>query len=99
MYFGQTAAIKKWYEEGELKEWLGKLERSLPGATPPHFSVGGRLSYSDVAIWHLLRDCFDDADKVNACAAECARLTAIADHVAALDAVKSWLAERPKTMF
>ena len=44
----KTAAIKKWYEEGELAEWLGKLERSLPAAkpaAPSHFSVGGRLSY------------------------------------------------------
>jgi len=52
-------AIKKFYES-ELKEWLEKLENSLPAGTS--FAVGNRLSYADVQIWYLMTEVFDKVE-------------------------------------
>ena len=62
-------AMKKWYEEGELTEWLVKLEKSLPTtAAQTGYSVGNKVSYADMNIWNLLRDYFDNAEGVKTCA-------------------------------
>lgn len=96
----KAAAIKKWYEEGELKEWLLKLELSLPKqAACDHFAVGSRLSHADFSIWHLLRENFDNPMAVESCIGGCKRLISIADYIDSNQIVKAWLAERPQTMF
>ncbi len=47
----KDVAMKKWFEEGEFKEWLTKLEKSLPPAQDESFAVGSSLSYADMNIW------------------------------------------------
>jgi hypothetical protein len=65
------------------------------------FAVGGKISYADVSIWYLLRDTFTDAAAVSEAEqkANCIRLTKIASKVAELPTLKSWLINRPKTIF
>ena len=46
-------AMKKWFEEGEFKEWLSKLEKSLPPPKVDTFAVGSSLSYADMTIWYV----------------------------------------------
>jgi hypothetical protein len=95
----KDAAIKKWFEEGELTEWLVKLEKSLPPSKVENCSVGESTTYADVCIWNLLCDYFDNVDGITNSSKECRRLTQIADKVKSIEAVKSYLAERPATMF
>ena len=99
----KDVAMKKFIEEGELKEWFVKLEKSLPTSAANVYSVGQRLSYADLCIWQLLKDFFDapNAEKVAKCLSEsgCTKLVKIADNVAENPALKQWLETRPKTMF
>lgn len=95
-------AIEKWFNGGELAEWLLKLERSLPTSqqADDSIAIGSRISYADVSIWHLLRDYFSDAlaAKTAERTAGCTRLSKISDRVAQMTAVKKWLIERPETV-
>lgn len=95
----KEAAIAKWFSE-ELKEWLVKLERSLPTNGSDVFVVGTKVSHADVAIWNLLRDYFtvEGAAKVEQ-EAGVTRLTAIANRVAEIENLKKYLAERPAYPF
>eukprot|EP01036_Dinobryon_divergens_P022639 gene22639-30917_t len=97
----KEAAISKWFNGGELAEWLSKLEKSLPTNNSGDFAVGGETSYADVSIWYLLRDTFTDAAAVSEAEqrAKCVRLTKIASRVAELPTLKNWLNTRPKTIF
>jgi hypothetical protein len=95
----KDAAMKKWFEEGELVDWLDKLEKSLPLSKAESCAVGTKTSYADVCIWHLLRDHFDNKESVANASKACVRITRIADKISNIAAVKSWLAERPHTMF
>ena len=94
--------IEKWFKGGEFAEWLQKLEKSLP-ENDAWYSVGNRLSYADVAVWHLLRDYFPQEYQADIKAAEkkvnCIRLLRIADKVSELASMKSYLTSRPQTMF
>lgn len=85
----------KWFSE-ELPGLLAKLEKALPGAEG--FSVGAKLSLADVLIFRLLKDTYAQADSASF-AADCPKLQAIAANVEAVDAVKTWIAERPESMF
>lgn len=95
----KDAAMKKWFADGEYKEWLTKLERSLPASRSPGFSVGSKLSYSDICIWHLLREQFDDREAATKVSDEFPMLTEIANCVASNAELQAWLASRPNTMF
>jgi glutathione S-transferase len=95
-------AIEEWFAGGEFAEWLLKLEKSLPANAADDISVGSSISYADVCVWHLLRDYFNDHGEEVAKAekkASCSKLTRIAQKVAELPKLKSWLADRPNTMF
>jgi glutathione S-transferase len=94
----KEVAMKKWFDS-ECGEWLGKLEASLPSNADKKFTIGNKISYADINIWHLVKETFDDKDKANMIAAPYKRLTSIADHVAENDALKSWLASRPASKF
>lgn len=52
----KDVAMKKWFEEGEFKEWLTKLEKSLPPQETDDstFAVGSALSYADMNIWYVV---------------------------------------------
>jgi glutathione S-transferase len=97
----REAAETKWYNSsgGDLTEWLGKLERSLPVNAPVDCAVGSALSYADVCIWHLLSDTFENKTAVQECLKPCERLRKIASKVALLPPVMSWLSIRPRTVF
>ena len=89
-----------WFEK-DMSEMLGKIEEAVSETSEkPGYSFGSELSYGDVAIWALLRDCFkaDLEDTEKACA-ECSVLNAIADQVASNSGVSKWIDERPASMF
>jgi glutathione S-transferase len=96
----KAAARKEWFEEG-LPSWLDRLEQciaSYSGAAG--CAVGTALSYADVCLWGLLRECpEDEAAETAKAAAGCTRLNAIADAVAAHPNVAAWIRARPPTAF
>jgi len=98
----KDALIAKWFAGGELAEWLVKLERSLPANTSGDVFVAGTTpTYADVLIWQVLRDFFSDkaAASASETAAKVGRLTAIANKVGEIPALKNWLATRPVDKF
>lgn len=96
----KEAATKKWFES-ELGEWLVKLEKSLPITVSAQFTIGTKLSYSDVCIWHLIKETFDatQIDFVKNALDGCPRLNAITENVAGNENIKLWLVSRPTSMF
>lgn len=98
----KDAAIKKWFEEGELADWLRKLELSLPSSgIQSGFSVGAKLSYADLCIWNLLADTFEEKHKefVQKALQSSPALSSIVTRVSELPSLKAWLSSRPVTMF
>jgi hypothetical protein len=100
-------AVDQWFSPtGEFSDLLLKLEKSLPPAppgSPPHFSVGGQLSYADVCVWSLVEDCFLSAREREGAERGVrgtgGRLGDIAKYVAQLPALKQYLASRPPSLF
>jgi glutathione S-transferase len=87
--------LHKWFEGGEMTEWLVKLEQCLPAnTTGAVYVVGSSPSYADIVIWHFLRAYFTNKEGAHAAEqkAHCARLSAIAEKVGELEAVKQSLA-------
>lgn len=96
----KDAAMKKFYEEGELKELLEKLDKSLTVSNNSEvYAVGNTLSYADVSIWFLLHEVFDNKEAVRAVSENCPTLNKISNNVANNANLQAWLAERPQTMF
>ena len=59
-------------------------------------------SYADFAVWALLRDTVregDDAADVAKALVDAPHVRSIVDAVEEEDAVRAWVAERPKTRF
>ena len=96
----KAAARSEWFET-DLPSWLERLEACVAGyGGEPGCAVGDSLSYADVCLWTLLRECpQDEAEDTAKAAAGCATLNAIADAVAAHPRVAAWLQERPQTAF
>ena len=95
----KEAATAKWFG-GELSEWLGKLERSLPVNINESYTIGDNVTYADVAIWNLLKDTFiDNLEAAEKSINASQRLKRIADNVDQLTSVQKWMRERPKSMF
>ncbi len=95
----KEAAIAKWFGE-ELKEWLEKLERSLPTNASGVFVVGNKVSYADVSVWNLLRDFFSEPAAAKAeQEAGVTRLTAIANRVSENENLRKYLSTRPVYYF
>ena len=90
----------EWFET-DLPSWLDRLESCVAGyGGEPRCAVGGKISYADVCLWSLLRECPpDEMEETAKAAAGCATLNAIADAVAANPRVEAWLKERPVTAF
>eukprot|EP00586_Coscinodiscus_wailesii_P010739 CAMPEP_0172512132 /NCGR_PEP_ID=MMETSP1066-20121228/241922_1 /TAXON_ID=671091 /ORGANISM="Coscinodiscus wailesii, Strain CCMP2513" /LENGTH=253 /DNA_ID=CAMNT_0013291789 /DNA_START=28 /DNA_END=789 /DNA_ORIENTATION=+ len=91
---------KEWYET-DLPALLLKLEESVAETSGQRgFAVAGKLSYADVAIFTLLRDCGKaDLEDTAKAAEACVLLNSIADAVGGDPRVVKWLDERPETMF
>eukprot|EP01040_Poterioochromonas_malhamensis_P014121 gene14121-15614_t len=92
----KVAATSKWFNE-ELKEWLIKLEKSLPVNESDVLVVGTSVSYADISIWSFFRDYFTDVEAFAKAEQEAGvhRLTAIANRVGEIESLKSYLATRP----
>merc|ERR1712224_40658 len=96
----KATARKEWFET-DLPELLGKIEEAVKetGDSEGH-SFGSSMTYADVAIWALLRDCFAaDLEDTKKAADKCPTLNAIADTVENHPGVSKWLKSRPESMF
>jgi glutathione S-transferase len=95
----KAAARKEWFE-ADMPEMLLKIEQAVKETGSLGYAFGSTLSYADVIIWALLRDCSaaDLEDTVKA-SASCSALNAISENVAANPGVAKWLSERPESMF
>mmetsp|Transcript_54017 Transcript_54017/g.114731 ORF Transcript_54017/g.114731 Transcript_54017/m.114731 type:complete len:250 (-) Transcript_54017:214-963(-) len=90
----------EWFEN-DMPEMLDKIEEAVKETSVnPNYAFGTSATYADVAIWALLRDCFEaDLEDTTKAAEKCQTLNAIADHIASNDGVSKWLSERPESMF
>jgi len=96
----KAKARAEWFDEG-LPTMLVKIDDYVKEiSTGEGFSVGSSMSYADVMIWALLRDCSpaDAKDTTNA-AIDCTTLNGIADAIAAHPGVSKWVENRPESMF
>jgi len=96
----KKALREEWYST-DLPVWLKKLEDAVKVTSKAEgYAVGEELSYADVAIFCLLKDCApsDLEDSTKACEG-CPTLSAVADNVAGNEKVSAWLKSRPETMF
>lgn len=94
--------IDSWFNGGEFIEWLGKLEKSLPSNIIDDLAIGNTISYADISIWNLLKDNFNDYQesmKLVEQKTKSMKLFKIANKVHENPQIKTWLSERPKTMF
>eukprot|EP00536_Pseudo-nitzschia_multiseries_P008956 jgi/Psemu1/319516/estExt_fgenesh1_pm.C_2380008 len=96
----KTKARAEWFEE-DLPTMLGKIDDYVKSiSTEEGFAIGSSLSYADVAIWALLRDCSpSDAEDTSTAATDCETLNCIANAVAGHPAVSKWVKTRPESMF
>ena len=88
---------KEWFDE-EMPAMLVKINDVVKETGTPGFAVGEKSSLADVAIFSLLRDCYDLEDTTEA-AKSCEALNAIADTIANDPNVSKWLESRPATFF
>ena len=91
---------KEWYST-DLPAWLVKVEEAVKESSKAEgHAVGSDLTYADVVIFCLLRDCApsDLGDMTKACEG-CVTLNAVADNVASNEKVSAWLKNRPESMF
>jgi hypothetical protein len=80
----------------ELPSFLTKLERCIPSQTLK-YSVGDKISLSDVIVEQFIHEYFEDKASVAAAIHGCVKITAIAANVA--EAARAWFLSRPKTIF
>jgi glutathione S-transferase len=93
----KDSAMKTWYTTS-LSEWLAKLEKSFPSTSSVDCAVGQKMSYADIALWHMCNDFFKFEDVSDACKSH-KKISSIVGKVAANPELKKWLNERPVTMF
>ena len=96
----KAIAQKEWFET-DMPAMLAKLETSVKqcGGTND-CAVGNSVSYADVAIYLLLKECFPAYQVATLAAAEdCPTLLACCETVANHPGVKDWIEKRPKTNF
>lgn len=93
----KTEALKAFYHT-DLSSWLDKLQKSLIHSKAEGCSVGNKLTYSDIAIWHLCNEFFKYADIESTIRAH-PKVESISRKVASNPQLKKWLSERPVTVF
>ena len=89
--------MKKWFSE-TLVERLESLEKILC-KEHEHFSVGTRLSLSDVVLYSFATQFFDDKESVTKSMANCPNLKNIVNYVGELEPIVKWIKSRPDTPF
>jgi glutathione S-transferase len=92
---------KEWYET-DMPAMLEKLEKAVALTSgKAGYAVGEKITYADIAIFSLIKDCTiksDEKDTLKA-AENCALLLSIADKIASESNVSKWIESRPETMF
>ena len=96
----KAEAQKEWFET-DMPSMLAKIEATIETvATTKGFAVGSSLSYADVCIYSLLKECFPIYKEPTLEAAkDCPRLLEICDSVSSNPKVSQWIEERPATNF
>ena len=89
--------MKKWFSE-TLLERLEILENILCKEHET-FSVGTRISLSDVVLYSFITQFFDDKESVIKSMNNCPKLKNIVKYVSELETVVNWVKVRPDTPF
>ena len=63
------------------------------------FAVGDKMSLADIVLYCALTQAFSDADKAAASFADCEKISAVLENVAANQGVQKWLETRPDNKF
>ena len=93
----KEAGMKQWFNE-TLLEKLELLENILCNEHE-HFSVGTRISLSDVVLYAFITQFFDDKESVLKSTKNSPKLRKIVDYVGSLDQIQAWIKRRPETNF
>jgi glutathione S-transferase len=96
----KAQAKEEWFET-DMPALLAKIEATIKETgKATGFAVGSSISWADLAIFSLLKDCFpvykEDTFKA---AEDCPSLLAIDEAVAFHPKVNKWLEERPHSSF
>jgi glutathione S-transferase len=93
-------AQKEWFET-EMPVLLAKIEASVKqGATSKGFAVGSSISYADMSIYSLLKECFPAYQEATLQAAnDCPLLLEICESFSDNPKVCQWMEQRPATNF
>jgi len=93
-------AQTEWFET-DMPAMLAKLEACVKTiSTSKGCSVGSSISYADVSIYLLLKECFPASQEATLEAAkDCPLLLEICDSVSNHPSVKRWIETRPDTNF
>lgn len=93
-------AEKEWFET-DMPALLTKIEASLKeGGAAKGRAVGSSISYADVSIFSLLKDCYPPYKEATRKATkECPLLLEICESVASNPKVSKWIEQRPFTTF
>lgn len=93
-------AQKEWFET-DMPEMLAKIEASIEKvSTSEGFAVGSSISYADICIFSLLKECFPVYKEATLQAAkDCPLLLGICDSVSNNPKVSEWMEQRPETNF
>lgn len=97
----EKAALRKEWFDKDLPTMLEKVEDAVKITSKAKgCAVGNKLSYADVVIFCLLKDCApNDAEDTKKAAANCEMLNSISESIASNGKVSKWLSDRPETMF
>ena len=88
--------LNKWFEE-TLKEKLEMLEKLLGERLG--FSVGNKLSLSDVVIFYFLTEFFDNKEGTINSYKNCPKICTIIENLNYNENLNNWLKNRPQTNF
>jgi len=90
----------EWFHK-DLPTMLQKLEDAVKiTSNSKCCAVGNNITYADVVIFSLLKDCApNDVQDTLKAAANCEILNSISHNIANNPKVSNWLSHRPKTMF
>ncbi len=93
-------AQKEWFET-DMPAMLAKIEKSIEQvSTSKGFAVGSSISYADVCVFSLLKECFPVYKEATLEAAkDCPLLLEICESVSNNPKVTEWMKKRPETNF
>ena len=90
--------LKCWFND-TLVQRVTLLENAIHDNISDKYSVGDKLSLSDVVIYTFISEFFDDKESAKLAISNCPRLVNIVDNVSNNSRLISWLRSRPVTFF